>query len=88
MNVGIYSVSVIVCQDAPAWCIMYLSGLKGPSYMFVLTGPPLGYFVHFSRLLSLITQIQPEEWFSSHEIDLEGCGALRVLSTTWFVMCI
>ena len=54
--------------------------------MLVVTEPPLGYFVCFSKLQSLISQIQPEEWFLSHENDLEDCGTLRALSTTWFVM--
>ena len=51
-----------------------------------VTGPSLGYFVCFLRLLSLITQIQSEEWFLSHENFLEDCDTLRVLSTAWFVM--
>ena len=48
-------------------------------------GPSLEYFVCFLRLLPLITQIQSEEWFLSHENDLEDCDTLRVLSTAWFV---
>ena len=53
--------------------------------MLIVPGPPLGYFVYFLRLLSLITQTQSEEWFLSHENGLEDYGTLRVLSTTWFV---
>ena len=40
VDVGICSVSVLVCQDVPAWCIMYLYGHKVQSYMFVVTQPP------------------------------------------------
>ena len=54
--------------------------------MLAVTGPPLGYFVYFSRLLSLITQIQSEELFLSHENGLEDCGTLRILSTAWFAI--
>ena len=39
-DVGICSVSVLACQDAPAWCIMYLCGHKVQSYMLVVTQPP------------------------------------------------
>ena len=46
----------------------------------------LEYFVCFLRLLFLITQIWSEEWFLSHENDLEDCDTLRVLSTAWFVV--
>ena len=49
--------------------------------MPVVTKPLLGCFVHFSMLLSLINQTQLEEWFLSHENDLEDCGTLRTLST-------
>ena len=54
--------------------------------MLAGTGPSLEDFVCFLRLLSLITQIQSEEWLLSHENDLEDCDTLRVLSTAWFVM--
>ena len=54
--------------------------------MLVMNGPPLEYFVCFSKLQSLITQIQFGEWFLGHENGLEDCDTLRVLSTTWFVM--
>ena len=54
--------------------------------MLAGTGLSLEDFVCFSRLLSLITQIQSEEWFLSHENDLKDCDTLRVLSTAWFVM--
>ena len=86
VDVGICSVSILVCQGVPAWCIMYLCGQKVQSYMFVVTEPPLGYFVCFSMLQSLINQTQPEELFLNRENDLEDCGTLRALSTAWFVM--
>ena len=86
MNVGIYSVSVFVFQDASAWCIMQLCGQRVLSYMLAGTGLSLEDFVHFLRLLSLITQIQSEEWFLSHENDLEDCDTLRLLSTAWFIV--
>ena len=86
MDVGIYSVFVFVCQDAPAWCVMQLYGQKVLLYMLAVLGPSLVDFVHFLRLLSSIAQIRSEEWFLSHENDLEDCDTLRVLSTAWFVM--
>ena len=86
MDVGIYNVSVFVCKDVPAWCVMQLYGQKVPSYMLAVLGLSLEDFVCFLRLLSSITQIQSEEWFLSHENDLEDCDTLRVLSTAWFVM--
>ena len=86
VDVGKYSVSVFACQDVPAWCIVFLYGQKVQSCMLVVTELPLGYFIFFSKLQSLISQIQPEEWFLSHENDLKDCGTLRALSTTWFVV--
>ena len=65
---------------------MQLYGQKVPSYMLAVIGPSLEDFVCFSRLLSLITRIWSEEWFLSHENDLEDCDTLRVLSTAWFVV--
>ena len=86
VDVGISSVSVLACQDAPAWCIMYLYGQKVQSCMPIVTEPPCAYFVCFLMLLSLINQTQLEEWFLNCENDLEDCGTLRALSTAWFVM--
>ena len=83
---GISSVSVLACQDVPAWSIVYLYGQKVQSYMPVVTEPPHVYFVCFSISLSLINQTQLEEWFLNHENDLEDCGTLRALSTAQFVM--
>ena len=51
-----------------------------------LTELPLGYFVCFLMLQSLINQTQPEELFSNCENGLGDCGTLRALSTAWFVM--
>ena len=65
---------------------MLLYGQKVPLYMLAVIGPSLEDSVCFSRLLSSITQIQSEEWFLSHENDLEDCNTLKVLSTAWFVM--
>ena len=53
--------------------------------MLAVIGPSLEDFVCFSRLLSIITQIWSEEWFLSHENDLEDFDTLRALSTAWFV---
>ena len=86
VDVDICNVSVLVCQGAPDWCIMYLYGQKVLSYMLVVTEPPLGYFVYFLMLQSLINQTQPEELFLNHENGLGDCGTLKVLSTAWFVM--
>ena len=86
MDVGIYSVVVFFCQDAPAWCVMQLFSQKVQSYMLVVLGLSLVDFVCFLRLLSSVAQIRSEEWFLSHENDPEDCDTLRVLSTVWFVM--
>ena len=86
VDVGIYSVSVLVCQGVPAWCIMYLYDQKVQPYTLVVTEPPCGYFVCFSMLQSLINQTQPEEWFLNHESGLGDCDTLKALSTALFVM--
>ena len=86
LDVGICSLSVLVCQGVPGWCIMYLYSQKVQSYMLVVTEPPLAYFVCFSMLQSLINQTQPEELFLNHENGLGDYGTLRALSTAWFVM--
>ena len=86
MDVGIHSVFVFVCQDAPAWCVMQLYGQKVLSYMLAVLGLSLVDFVCFSRSLSSIAQIRSEEWFLNHENDPEGFDTLRILSTAWFVM--
>ena len=82
VDVGICSVSVLACEDMPAWCIMYLYGQKVQLCKPAVTELPRGYFVCFSMLQSLIDQTRPEEWFLSRENGLEDCGTLRALSTT------
>ena len=86
VDVSICSVSVLACQDAPAWCIMYLYGQKVQLYKLIVTEPPPGYFVCFLMLQSLINQTQPEGWFLNRKNGLEDYGTLRVLSTACFVM--
>ena len=54
VGVGIGSVSVLACQDVPAWYIVYLYGQRVPLYMPVVTGLPHVYFVCFSMSLALI----------------------------------
>ena len=86
VDVGISNVSVLACQDVPAWYIVYLYGQKVQLYMPVVIELPHVYFVCFSMSLSLINQIGVEECFLNHENDLEDCGPLRALSIAWFVM--